>query len=404
MKINKSFFHTLFFILFIYSGMIKWLPWPVDPTLLFALCLSVSSLFYLRVLSKEESRVTINLFIGMLFFLWMLFGVSYTSSQTFVWEKVQGFVLAIIAFIIPIFTMAKEKYLISFRQAFNVIWVFALIILVLAYLQNGLVYVTGAVILEDSKYPDYLVVGEFLGLGIILNFNNSNKRVMVMKIISLAIMISIGGRGPILFLLLVYLIYAYYKYDFGRVKLSGLFATCVFVGGIVYIGFFSSFGSLTMMRFVKAAESSEDDKSLVDRFLAWNHALDMIQSNPLAGVGFGAFGIEAYGVDENEYPHNILLEVAAEGGLVGLTLIVWLLFAIFRPRWNWIKEGHLGAMFLLVGFFFITQYLKANGLIDSRRIFWVLGVILAYHRALIWKAHHQVSLVINNEISQLKTI
>ena len=371
--------------------MIKWFPWPVDPTLLFALCLSISSLFYLRTLSKREFKVTKVLFICMLFSFWMLLGVGYTSSKIFVWEKVQGFVLAILAFVIPIFTMTKEKYLVAFRQAFNMLWVVALVILVLGYLQNGLAYVTGEVFTDNDKYPDYLVVGEFLGLGIILNFNNPDKRVMIMKIISLALMIVIGGRGPILFLLPTYLIYAYHKYNFGKIRLSGLFAAIVFVGGFAYVVFFSSFGSLTVGRFIKAAQSSDEDKSLVDRFVAWNHAFDMIQSSPVIGVGFGAFGVEAYGTDVNEYPHNILLEVAAEGGMVGLVLVLWLLFAIFRPRWRWIKDGHIGAMFLLVGFFFTMQYLKANGLIDSRRIFWVFGIILAYHRAIFWKIDSSTS-------------
>lgn len=403
MKVNNSFFHSCFFILFINSGMIKWLPWPIDPTILFALCLSVSSLFYLRVMLRQESQVIRVLLISIGFFSWMLIGVSYSSSQIFVWEKVQGFVLAMLAFVIPIFTMTKEKSLISFRQAFNLLWFIALLILVSSYLQNGLAYVTRDIIVKDSKYPDYLVVGEFLASGIILNFNNSDKRIMLMKIMSIVIMIAIGGRGPILFLFIVYLIYAYFTYDFAKLKLSRLFTTLVFTAGIVYVTFFTSIGSVTTMRFVKSVESHEEDISLVNRFLAWSHAIDMIQSNPVAGVGFGAFGVEAYGKDENEYPHNIFLEVAAEAGLVGLTLITWLLLAIFRPRWKWIKEGHLGAMFLLVGFFFLTQYLKANGLIDSRRIFCVFGVIIAYSRALRWKSHHQEYLLIPIESSQLKT-
>lgn len=388
MRVNNSFFHAFFFISFIYSGMIKWLPWPVDPTVLFLLCLLVSSLFYSSVLSRQESQVKRVLFIAFLFFIWMLVGVSYSSSQIFVWEKVQGFVLAILAFVVPIFTMTKEKYLISFRQAFNLLWFLALLILVFSYLQNGLAYVTREINIKDSKYPDYLVVGEFLASGIILNFNNSDKRIMLMKIISIVTMITIGGRGPILSLLLLYFIYAYFTRDLAKVKLSRLFSTLLFTVGIVYITFFSSIGSVTTMRFIKAIESNEEDTSLVNRFLAWGYAIDMIQSNPVAGVGFGAFGVEAYGKDENEYPHNIFLEVAAEAGLVGLTLITWLLIAIFRPRWKWIKEGHLGAMFVLVGVFFLTQYLKANGLIDSRRIFWVFGVIIAYSRALRWNACH----------------
>lgn len=375
--------------------MIKWLPWPIDPTLLFAFMLSISSLFYLRGFSKAEYQVIKTVLIFLLFSSWMLFGVVYSPSQTFVWEKVQGFVLAILAFLIPVFTLTRERYLISFRRAFNLLWGVALIFLVLAYFQNGLAYVIGNVIEDDSSIPDYLVVGEFLGLGIILNFNNSDKKIVIMKVLSLIIMILIGGRGPILFLVPTYLIYAYYRYDFKRIRLSGLFAVILFIGGIGYFAFFSSFGASTVMRFTKAAQSSENDRSLVDRFVAWNHAIEMVKKEPAVGVGFGAFGIEAYGTDENEYPHNILLEVAAESGLIGLFLILWLFIYLFKVRWAWVKEEHLGAMFLLVAFFFTLQYLKANGLIDSRRIFWVFGVVLAYHRAILLKANEAISSTAN---------
>lgn len=389
MKVDKSFFHGLIFLIFIYSGMLKWLPWPIDPTLLFAIFLGISSLFYIRPLSRAESKVFKALLIFLLFAGWMLFGVTYTSSQIFVWKKVQGFVLAIIAFVIPIFTMTKERYLYSLRQAFNVLWTVAVIGLMIAFVQNDLVYVRGLMGADNNTYPDYLVVGEFLGMGILLNLNNDKKYIMVLKALSLFMMIYTGGRGPMLFLVPVYLLYGYYRYNFKTIKFSRLLAMGVVLGGLVYVLFFSGLGAETVSRFTKATESSVTDKSLVDRFIAWNLAIEMFQREPIKGVGFGAYGLEGYGTDKNEYPHNMLLEAAAEGGIIGLILVCCLLIIMFRPRWHWIKNQHLGTLFFLVGLFFLMQYFKANGLIDSRRIFWVFGVILAYERAILWNTSRE---------------
>ena len=99
------------------------------------------------------------------------------------------------------------------------------------------------------------------------------------------------------------------------------------------------------------------DYSLREDFTA--DAWRVFMSEPLLGVGWGGFPVAAgYGDAGGHYPHNIVLELLSETGVVGAMLCVYALLAVLllfalstrqRPQgvvWGFIAMGLALAMFV----------------------------------------------------------
>jgi len=84
-------------------------------------------------------------------------------------------------------------------------------------------------------------------------------------------------------------------------------------------------------------ESAGDDRTSIQRLLYWKHGIEMINENPILGVGF--FNFPAYYEERFNYdllfpaaqmPHNIFIQVGADVGYLGLFLyVVMLLGSIY---------------------------------------------------------------------------
>lgn len=104
---------------------------------------------------------------------------------------------------------------------------------------------------------------------------------------------------------------------------------------------------------------------------------DVFTSNPM-GIGWGNLSnflqsgsVAAQG--EAQYPHNILLEFAAEAGLVGLVMLVATLAAGYKGLRSWADSPEAQLFLALGGFAFICALTSTN--IAGNRLLWVcLGV------------------------------
>jgi putative inorganic carbon (hco3(-)) transporter len=82
-------------------------------------------------------------------------------------------------------------------------------------------------------------------------------------------------------------------------------------------------------------EVTDADRGL-DRLNAWKGTWELFKEFPVFGSGFGAFKngitrhLEYSGQMRWEQAHNDYLEYLAAGGLVGLGLGIWFLFAVIR--------------------------------------------------------------------------
>ncbi|MFP4379410.1 MAG: O-antigen ligase family protein [Candidatus Sumerlaeia bacterium] len=84
-------------------------------------------------------------------------------------------------------------------------------------------------------------------------------------------------------------------------------------------------------------------KTLEQRFFYWQSGFAMWQARPIRGHGLGAYGrlypmARLSGAGESRYPHNFIVELAVETGLIGLGLFGGILFLLGR---RFLRRVHL---------------------------------------------------------------
>jgi O-antigen ligase len=110
-----------------------------------------------------------------------------------------------------------------------------------------------------------------------------------------------------------------------------------------------------------------------DRYALAQEAIDLIDQQPIRGVGVGAFS----SVDPLvKWPHNLFLELWAELGLAAViavgAAIVLALVGLFRLAWR-LPEQHREqelVYVLLAVFFFNVLNVQITGDINQNRVFW----------------------------------
>ncbi|MFM1987609.1 MAG: hypothetical protein RJA99_566 [Pseudomonadota bacterium] len=80
-------------------------------------------------------------------------------------------------------------------------------------------------------------------------------------------------------------------------------------------------------------EDGELEASAAGRVEVWEHARALFLQSPLFGIGLNGFMTARSGETLTD-PHNYYLKVAAEQGIVGLSLLVGLLLSFLRSAWR----------------------------------------------------------------------
>jgi O-antigen ligase len=106
------------------------------------------------------------------------------------------------------------------------------------------------------------------------------------------------------------------------------------VAGVFWIGAEPVINRVTQGR--AASGDALAETFLISRGWIWKDTLAMIKAHPVVGIGLGAFAT-AYPIYSQSdgsltvgQAHNDYLQVFAEGGLVGGTLVVWFIYSLFR--------------------------------------------------------------------------
>lgn len=128
---------------------------------------------------------------------------------------------------------------------------------------------------------------------------------------------------------------------------------------------------------------------LVDRLTAIGDNSAQIRLD-LYGAAWGAFLTNPFGSGWGgsaptlglasgfpfDYPHNIVLEAAAEAGFLGVAGLAWVLTRATRTQWARRSQSPVeGAMLTLLAFFFLSSMFSGD--LPSHRTLWVvLGACL----------------------------
>lgn len=197
---------------------------------------------------------------------------------------------------------------------------------------------------------------------------------MIVGATCLAGLVRTGSRGPLLALLAVLLwLAASKRQDLRRTSIAfvGLsLVTIALVSGLLN----ASRGNLMAAYFLRTYADPLEDPNIATRLTLFRCAFQMWATRPLLGHGLGAFAVEITGASGlREYPHNVVLELLSETGIVGLLMFLAALTCAFRRaqnRWTHVfvflflsamTSGDLGSNMAL----FPAAALAATGVRDS---------------------------------------
>jgi hypothetical protein len=120
----------------------------------------------------------------------------------------------------------------------------------------------------------------------------------------------------------------------------------------------------------------------LERYDYWRVAVDGFRDHPVAGLGLGAFD-HAYTTERrypkpSKYPHNLLLRVAGETGIVGLLLFAALVLAIVAGLLRGIRDAGRGERAISAAALATIAYFAVHGSLDWLEAYPVLtGPVLA---------------------------
>jgi len=383
--------HEILFIIFLLSGLWKVIlsyykiHLPIDLTLFAAILMTIG--IYQHIIKETKiffsnKYLKIAFFSLVILFIWILFSVYYSSSNSYIYQKILRYLTIIISFLYPIIMMRSFSI-----KAFYKLFVFFTLITGIIFLPIFLVsyeqYMTTHI--ANGVYMAYLTMGYTTAIAIIIAIFNINKMYIKFLVIAslLLILITTGARGPLIFLVILFVIYFIYKYIiFAKINknifkyfiviLIVVSSLLVVIPSVPKVNTYiadtidRTYDRLSALTDVKGDESANSRLVFIDFVIEKLDASSIMQ-----GYGFGSFGIEHLHKDIRHYPHNIFLELLFELGVIGLFIFIIFIFSII------FKLFQLNKPFEWILFtFLILNSLKSLSLVDSRVMFGLFVIIL----------------------------
>ena len=152
----------------------------------------------------------------------------------------------------------------------------------------------------------------------------------------------------------------------------GIIGTVVSTGVLLIIGWIPR----TIARLITV--STVPGSSLGSRFGFWEASVSVINTRPLLGYGLGSWPIVTSG-GVADYPHNIVLEVMVELGVVGLVLLLLVIGFGFVTALRTMRSGtHLtGWLLLTLAGFMLINAMISSDVNGNRYLFAYIGLLIA---------------------------
>ena len=366
----------------------------VDYTVLCAV-LTLIAMGYSFLKRKGQLKGIVNFPLLMYLFLavLLLFGVTYTTAPHYGLVKSSRFAtLGLVAFLAPV------VFANSMKEIKLMIWIVIIGGVVLAV---GTLIEPHASVLRESAperatflESDPLSTAAAMGAATIAcslfaTMVHTSRRLKIVSVAAipllLGVMITTGSRGPFIGILLTWLVAIFICYK----QMSKVwFPLFVIAGAIALSMLFVKLPEISTERIARIWRSGYELKSASQsRMEMFIWAASRFIEQPVLGHGTGAFAVDRGGIDERKYPHNIILELLYEQGVVGAAVLcafLWLIFRRWRQAANLVKSYLLtpeiyGAVHLagLLFLFTFTQAMKSGDVDGNRIMFFYAGLVIA---------------------------
>jgi len=368
----------------------------IDLTLLIGFLLLAGLLCHILIKSVFKYNVKSLISIGflVLFYIWINITIFYSLSSEYSYQKSFLFLTNVLAFIIPLLykKFDYQKFLRFFTFVSPVLGVFFLV------LYAPIIYST-----EDSALAIgglYLSLPEYCGLCILILiiFKDLFPPIptWLLLILNALVVILAGGRGPLIFTAFILIIYLSAQYFVKHlvtkarnqklglksmgVKKILLLVFFVGVGLFLSIDFFENIQILvdrSIMRLMLLLDSAqpgmEYTSGRTEQFVfAANAIFDHVRSL-IFGYGLGSYSILLGEGEGRGYPHNMILEIWFETGLIGALLFSFFLIQVLRNHFS-------TNPFVWFVLFLFLNAMKSSSLVDLRLLFGFLALLGLYSK------------------------
>jgi len=387
----------LFLIAGIYKGYIRSinvLPSYFDLTVFFGLVVGISIIFNVLKNRIKIPKISSKFFVPYFILIIIMLGsLLYTQAPIYGKDKFLRFIsITTMAMFAPIFLFKDRK---SLHRFFYVLIVISSTMAVDSIANN-----LGIFELHEIFYSDYIDLGRInilVSLIIIFYFMENSKNINIKFVWCALFFINIFGAfsdrgrmpvlafiGTLIFLGVFSLTSLLIKKSPNKEKtLKTVFFTLLVVL-LSFIFFHKQFSSLIMRMTLLTQGGGESFLARLDLF---NSSLKAFYKNPILGSGIGGFGIYYSGLDIRLYPHNMILEIGSELGILGLTSYFFLLgfclmyFLALQKKYKEKRKYHSLLIAILVVFIFMFLNTMVSGDINDNRLFFTwIGIIYSIGR------------------------
>jgi O-antigen ligase len=194
------------------------------------------------------------------------------------------------------------------------------------------------------------------------------------------VLIGSGSRGPLLMLMATVI----FTIGVGNVRSGRFLRSLLVIGimGVAILGILLSglIPAASLQRFDLLVNEADADASSQARLMVMQVAWRLFTTSPIVGRGTGSVSVFGAG-REQVYPHNILLELAAENGLLGLSIylglvgmVLWRLLSSLSRRSDH-RQLRLTLLALVV--FTLLNAMVSGDLGDNRGLWLFAGIAIA---------------------------
>lgn len=310
----------------------------------------------------------------------MILRLGPSPSHEYGSTKVQLFVADNLVFLIgAVFVGARKQDL---RLFFAIVLAVASVeaVVLLYKLLSGSIHMTfeGRFALSAQEYPIYLgrdsADGMILAIYAVLTATRTWTRMAAVAVLPLlaVALLAAGSRGPVIACLIGLVVLVVLTSTRGRSRRRLLLAGGGLLAAMAIVPLILPGSAIG--RALSAIVGGASGLSTNGRSGLWEKAFTGLSQHPLFGLGTGSF---ASINPPLPYPHNILLEVGVELGMVGVLLVVCIVFSAGRRivgSWRASTDrDRIDAA--VIAALFITALINAfvSGAIQDNKEIWVWG-------------------------------
>lgn len=386
----KDFFNTVFsynffkiFIYFIYvfSGSLKWIPFPIDITL-FSLGFCIMVLFFeIKSINLFKREVYFQIFLILLLILLFILSNLYTVSYIYSDKKTSSMILNFFTILYPLVAFKKVIFE-ELEKLILIIGIFTIGMLIYVYFTiSFIIFFDATQALENV--PTYLSIGIILSTCFIFSLSRKPSiLIIIYRLLILFFLTQLGGRGP-LFNLIICLFF-YYMLNLKNIKLNYKVILSIVTVTFIFVFYLNNIidfilENVNIDRF-NILKASEEDNSVLYRITVFKKGVESFYDHPFIGLGIGSSGIALTGYDEVEFPHNLLLESLIELGIIGGIIYMLIYIYFFVKNLKIVRENKVLLVLYIVNLLYLLEDTK-SGSFDAWRtsLIWLVLYFIQYN-------------------------